>query len=385
MLWPDPDQHDPGCLHEQRAQIAIAAPGYLAEDGTVSRRYLLWHQSEPGAEVAAFGECSTVADRGDRRTRDDRPDAGHRHQPVACRVPTGQRSDLAGQDFDGLIEPMPIVSQSLDEVQHAWRQDVCAFGKYAGQFDAQEAQPLAHRNAALQQEGANLIADAGALADQPLAHAVKGLQVELIAGLGGDEPHRRTLHRFGDRLMPVFILPFPAIDPVAIRRSSVAISVGPFIVRWYALAYIFGFVGCWAYASALLRKDRLWSDTPRPNPQSLIGLALYAMLGTVIGGRLGQVIFYEPGYYAAHPAGDPRTLARRHVISRRSNRGPVGDLVLCLPSEDFIPHNCGPRCYHLSDLHFSGADRKFHQFRALGPSEGCGVGNRIPRGHWLVR
>ena len=95
-------------------------------------------------------------------------------------------------------------------------------------------------------------------------------------------------------LMPVFILPFPAIDPVAI-------SVGPFIVRWYALAYIFGFFGCWAYASALLRKDRLWSDTPRPNPQSLIDLALYAMLGTVIGGRLGQVIFYEPGYYAAHP------------------------------------------------------------------------------------
>src|SRR5580700_6258147 len=94
MLWPDPDQYDPGCLHEQRAQIAIAAPGYLAEDGTVSRRYLLWHQSEPGAEVTAFGECSTVADRGDRRTRDDRPDAGHRHQPVACRVPTGQRFSL---------------------------------------------------------------------------------------------------------------------------------------------------------------------------------------------------------------------------------------------------------------------------------------------------
>jgi hypothetical protein len=57
-------------------------------------------------------------------------------------------------------------------------------------------------------------------------------------------------------LISVFILPFPAIDPVAI-------SVGPFIVRWYALAYIFGFFGCWAYAPALLRKDRLWSDTPR--------------------------------------------------------------------------------------------------------------------------
>jgi phosphatidylglycerol:prolipoprotein diacylglycerol transferase len=95
-------------------------------------------------------------------------------------------------------------------------------------------------------------------------------------------------------LMPVFVLPFPAIDPVAV-------SVGPFVVRWYALAYIFGFLGCWVYASALLRNDRLWGDKPRPNPQGLIDLALYAMLGTVIGGRLGQVIFYEPSYYAAHP------------------------------------------------------------------------------------
>ena len=92
----------------------------------------------------------------------------------------------------------------------------------------------------------------------------------------------------------MFVLPFPAIDPVAV-------SVGPFVVRWYALAYIFGFFTCWAYASALLRNDHLWGDTPRPNAQSLIDLALYAMLGTVIGGRLGQVILYEPGYYAVHP------------------------------------------------------------------------------------
>jgi len=37
-----------------------------------------------------------------------------------------------------LIEPMPIVNQSLDDVQHAWRQDVGAFGENAGQFGAQE-------------------------------------------------------------------------------------------------------------------------------------------------------------------------------------------------------------------------------------------------------
>ena len=94
--------------------------------------------------------------------------------------------------------------------------------------------------------------------------------------------------------MPMLVLPFPAIDPVAV-------SIGPFVVRWYALAYVFGFLCCWLYASALIRNDRLWGDTPHPTPESLLDLVLYAMLGTVIGGRLGQVIFYEPHYYTAHP------------------------------------------------------------------------------------
>ena len=85
-------------------------------------------------------------------------------------------------------------------MQHAWGQDVSAFGENARQFGAQEVQPLAHRNAALKQEGAYLIDNGGALADQPLTHAVQGLQVELIDGLGGNEPHSWALHRLGDGL-----------------------------------------------------------------------------------------------------------------------------------------------------------------------------------------
>jgi phosphatidylglycerol:prolipoprotein diacylglycerol transferase len=94
--------------------------------------------------------------------------------------------------------------------------------------------------------------------------------------------------------MTLFVLPFPAIDPVAI-------SIGPFDIRWYALAYIFGWLAGWAYAHALVRNDGLWGDTPRPKPESLVDLLLYIMIGTIVGGRLGQVIFYEPGYYLAHP------------------------------------------------------------------------------------
>ena len=68
------------------------------------------------------------------------------------------------------------------------------------QLGTQEALSLPHRNAALQQESADLIDDAGALADQPLTHTVQCLQVELIGSLRRDELHRWTLHRLGDRL-----------------------------------------------------------------------------------------------------------------------------------------------------------------------------------------
>src|SRR6202162_1912898 len=81
-----PDQHNPCRLHEQNAQVAIAAPGDFAEDRAVSRRDLLGHQSEPGAEVAAFGEYVSSADRGHHGARNDRPDARHRHQARTCLI-----------------------------------------------------------------------------------------------------------------------------------------------------------------------------------------------------------------------------------------------------------------------------------------------------------
>src|SRR6202047_2487887 len=83
MLWPDLYQHDPGGLNEQTAQIAIAALRYAAEDRAVACRYLLRHQSKPGAEVAAFREHVSSADRGYHRARDDRADARDRHQSLA--------------------------------------------------------------------------------------------------------------------------------------------------------------------------------------------------------------------------------------------------------------------------------------------------------------
>ena len=124
--------------------------------------------------------------------------AGHRHQPLAGRILTSQGGDLGRYALDPLVKPMPVGGELLDDAHHARRQHISALGKDDRQCRAQEAHPLAHRNAALQQEGTNLIDDAGALADQAFAHPVQRLQVELLGRLGGNEFHRRTLDRFGD-------------------------------------------------------------------------------------------------------------------------------------------------------------------------------------------
>jgi phosphatidylglycerol:prolipoprotein diacylglycerol transferase len=85
------------------------------------------------------------------------------------------------------------------------------------------------------------------------------------------------------------VLNFPAIDPVLI-------SIGPFAIRWYALAYIGGLLIAWRYCRWL---------AARP-PQSVSADAfddflLWATLGVLLGGRLGYVLFYKPDFYLAHP------------------------------------------------------------------------------------
>jgi len=99
-------------------------------------------------------------------------------------------ANVRGQAFDALVKPVPIACQILDGAHYRQRQCVRALGEDAWQLCTQTAEALAHRNPAFQQEGANLIDDAGALPDQPFANPVQRLQVELLSRFGGDEFHR---------------------------------------------------------------------------------------------------------------------------------------------------------------------------------------------------
>ena len=94
--------------------------------------------------------------------------------------------------------------------------------------------------------------------------------------------------------MPVFAIPFPAIDPVAV-------AIGPFAIRWYALAYVAGLVIGWWLARRLCRNEALWGRTPPLNDQGADDFLLYMAAGIVLGGRLGYVLFYNPAYYAQNP------------------------------------------------------------------------------------
>ena len=99
-----------------------------------------------------------------------------------------------------------------------------------------------------------------------------------------DEPERDPLSP-----VPLLALPFPAIDPVLIQ-------IGPFAIRWYALAYIFGLLLGWQYLRRLVQRPG-W----RLTPLDLDDLLLYVTLGVVLGGRLGYILFYRPGFYLSHP------------------------------------------------------------------------------------
>lgn len=94
--------------------------------------------------------------------------------------------------------------------------------------------------------------------------------------------------------MPFLTLAFPAFDPVAI-------AIGPIVIRWYALSYICGIVLGWIYARSLIKKQRLWGGEA---PVSLIqfdDFILWVTLGIILGGRIGEVLFWNFPYYAAHP------------------------------------------------------------------------------------
>jgi phosphatidylglycerol:prolipoprotein diacylglycerol transferase len=94
--------------------------------------------------------------------------------------------------------------------------------------------------------------------------------------------------------MPFFVLPFPAIDPIAVQ-------LGPLAIRWYALAYIVGIVVGWWWIRRLVTDPRRWGGIDRPTVTEIDDFVVWATVGIVFGGRIGYVLFYNPAHYLSNP------------------------------------------------------------------------------------
>lgn len=103
-----------------------------------------------------------------------------------------------------------------------------------------------------------------------------------------------------DLSMPEFFaliaaLPFPAIDPVAIR-------LGPLAIHWYGIAYVAGILIGWRYMRRLAENPALWAGGKSPiRAIDLDDFLAWGALGIVLGGRLGYIFFYDFGRFAANP------------------------------------------------------------------------------------
>lgn len=85
------------------------------------------------------------------------------------------------------------------------------------------------------------------------------------------------------------MLHHPNFDPVALQ-------LGPIAVHWYGLMYLFGFAMVW-----ILGRYRIRRGTTGLTVRDLEDLIFYSVLGVIVGGRLGYIVFYKPAEYLAQP------------------------------------------------------------------------------------
>ena len=88
---------------------------------------------------------------------------------------------------------------------------------------------------------------------------------------------------------------------VTSTSPAVLVSVGPFVIRYYALAYLAGIIGAWWLVRRMIR-DRSHAPLGERDADDFV---LYATLGIILGGRLGFVLFYNLDHYLDYPSEIP--------------------------------------------------------------------------------
>lgn len=95
------------------------------------------------------------------------------------------------------------------------------------------------------------------------------------------------------------MIAFPDISP---NVFSVDLFGHELALRWYALAYIIGLLWGWWIVVRAVRTSDLWADRPPMVPEQVERLLTWTILGVVLGGRLGYVLFYDFSSYVQDPS-----------------------------------------------------------------------------------
>lgn len=104
------------------------------------------------------------------------------------------------------------------------------------------------------------------------------------------------------------MIPFPEISP---EIFSVTLFGMEFALRWYALAYIVGIVLAWQITLAALRRPALWQgNTPPMTKAQVEDLLTWIILGIILGGRFGYVLFYMVPYQQDVIAANPLSVLK---------------------------------------------------------------------------
>lgn len=95
------------------------------------------------------------------------------------------------------------------------------------------------------------------------------------------------------------MIPFPDIAP---EIFTIHVFGQDFSLRWYALAYLVGLLAGWWIIMRLMKRPALWGDGAPMAPGKVEELLTWVIVGVILGGRLGFVLFYDLDYYLANPA-----------------------------------------------------------------------------------
>lgn len=94
------------------------------------------------------------------------------------------------------------------------------------------------------------------------------------------------------------MIPFPDISPNLFEVQLFGFTLA---LRWYALAYIAGLLFGWWIVRRAVTTPRLWSGPAPMTPDQVERFLTWAIVGVILGGRLGYVLFYDLPTYLADP------------------------------------------------------------------------------------